>query len=80
MRSEVPQSTGIISSVVTSARASTVQPAVMPLLNQLDERMADFHTRAQATTSPESAAELTRLAEHLAERKAEIMKRRQEAR
>ena len=61
-------------------RAITVQPAVMPLLNQLDERITDFRTRAQEAKTTESAAELTRLAERLAERKAEIMRRRQEAR
>ena len=58
----------------------TIQPAVIPLLNQLDERMADLRTRAQETTSAENAAELTRLAERLAERKAQIMQRRQEVR
>ena len=61
-------------------KAITVQPAVMPLLNQLDERMADFHTRAQEAATPESGAELLRLAERLAERRAEIIQRRQEVR
>jgi hypothetical protein len=59
-------------------KAITVQPAVMPLLNQLDERITDFRARAQEATTPESAAELTRLAERLAERKAQIMMRQKQ--
>jgi hypothetical protein len=59
-------------------RAITVQPAAIPLLNHLDERIADLKARAQEATSPESAAELTRLAERLEERKAEIMLRQRQ--
>jgi hypothetical protein len=62
-------------------KAITVQSAVVPLLNQLEDRIADFRTRAQEATSVDSAAELSRLAERLAERQAEIMlRRRQETR
>ncbi len=44
-----------------------------PLLNQLNERMADLRTRAQEATTSASRAELLRLAERLAERKAQII-------
>ena len=39
----------------------TIQPAVIPLLNQLNERMADLRTRAQEATTSASRAELLRL-------------------
>ena len=40
--------------------------------------MADFRTRAQEADTPESKAELLRLAERLAERKTQVIRRRQE--
>ena len=62
------------------ARASTVEAAAVPLLQQLDERISDLRTRAKETTTTESAAELLRLADRLAERRTEIIQRRQEVR
>jgi hypothetical protein len=68
-------STGVITATQREEKAITVQPGVMPMLNQLDERMADFRTHA---TTPESQAELLCLAERLAERKAQVMMRRKQ--
>ena len=60
------------------ARASTVVPEAMPLLQQFDERISDLRTRAKEATTPESAAELLRLADRLAERRMGIIQRRQQ--